>query len=395
MDATPFACRRLWPALRLMFGVAALLPAADAPAGVVFQQRNLVSDGFVPAEHIDDNLKNPWGMASNPAGGPFWIANQVSGTSTVYDGEGRPFPIGSPLVVTVPSDAGGGPTGTVFNGTNSFILSSGGKSGKGLFFFGDVDGSISGWNPTGDASQAVKVVTPSGPAVYTGLTAVTNTRGDFLLAANNKAGKIDVFDSNYQPASLAGNFSNPNVPAGLVPFNVQRIGQRLFVTYSISEDQAGDAPLGSGAVAEFDTEGRLVRHIASGGQLASPWGVTIAPTGFGDVGGALLIGNFNDAHGNINAFDDATGSFLSTLVDSNGQPIRNPYLWAINFGNGGDGGRTDTLYLVAGVGEEEHGVFASLSPSGATVIPLPSALLVAPAGLLLTLGASRRFRRRE
>jgi uncharacterized protein (TIGR03118 family) len=287
--ARPRPARRLF----LVLAVAALLPSAHARAGSVFVQRNLVSDGFVPAEHTDDNLKNPWGMAFNPDGGPFWIANQVTGTSTVYNGNGDPFPIGSPLVVRTPQNATGpaGPTGTAFNATNSFNLTSGGKNGKGLFFFANLDGSISGWNQSGDTSQAVRVVAPAAGTVYTGLTIVSNTGGDFILAANNAAGRIDVFDGNYQKTTLAGDFSDPQVPAGLVPFNVKRVGQREFVTYAIPGEEAGEADLGLGAVAEFTTDGQLVRHIASGGQLASPWGVTIAPQGFGDFSGALLVGN--------------------------------------------------------------------------------------------------------
>ena len=381
--------------LLLITCLAALIPAARAAGGSVFEQHNLVSDGFVPADHVDDNLKNPWGMASDPAGGPFWIANQVTGTSTVYNSDGDPFPLGAPLIVQTPQ-AGppAGPTGTAFNATNSFNLTSGGKTGKGLFFFANLDGSISGWNPSGQITQAVKVVTPTAPAVYTGLTIVSNAAGDFLLAANGVTGKVDVFDSNFQPATLTGDFSNPNVPARLVPFNVKRVGQRVFVTYAIPGEEAGEADLGSGAIAEFTADGQLVRHIASGGQLASPWGVTIAPQGFGDLGGALLVGNFNEDHGVINAFDSTTGALLGTVADRNGQPIANPYLWAINFGNGGDGGRADTLYLVAGIGDEEHGVFASVSNAAATAIPLPTALLAAPAGVLLTVYTSRRFNRR-
>ena len=395
MTSVP-AMRRLPRAPLLVFAVLVLVPAARSLAGSVYEQRNLVSDGFVPAEHTDDNLKNPWGMAASPDGGPFWIANQVTGTSTVYNSEGEPFPVGAPLVVRTPQNTTGpaGPTGTAFNVTNSFNLTTGGKTGKGLFFFANLDGSISGWNPSGDQTQAVRVVAPAAGTVYTGLTIVSNTGGDFILAANNATGKVDVFDTDFRKTTLAGDFTDPQVPAGLVPFNVKRVGQRVFVTYAIPGEEAGEVDLGSGAVAEFTADGQLVRHIATGGQLASPWGVTIAPQTFGEFAGALLVGNFNEDHGVVNAFDATTGGFLGTLLGRNGQPIANPYLWAINFGNGGDGGRADTLYLVAGVGEEEHGLFASVSNAGTTAIPLPPAALAAPAVIALTLSASRRMRRR-
>lgn len=377
----------------LLLGITALLPA-QAGAGSVFVQENLVSDGIVPAQSTDANLINPWGLDSGP-NTPLWVANQVTSTATVYDGQGRAFPAGSPIVVRVPSSPGDtGPTGVAFNPTNSFNLASDGKSGKGLFFFANLDGSISGWNSSGDATRATQVVAPQAGTVYTGMAIASSGGRDVILAANNATGKIDAYDSNYQKTTLAGDFTDPSVPAGLAPFNVRQVGGRVFVTYAVPGEGNDEAPVGRGAVAEFTADGRLVRHIASGGQLTTPWGVTIAPQGFGDLAGKLLVGNFSEDHGLINAFDPNTGAFLGSLIDRNGRAIVNPYLWGITFGNGGNGGPADTLFLVAGLGDEQHGLLASISSAGATAVPLPAGLLAGSVGLGLTALVSRRARRR-
>ena len=200
-----------------------LLLAARAALGA-YAQTNLTSDGFVSAANTDANLKNPWGMSFNPAGGPFWISDQVTGLATVYDGSGAPFPAGSPLVVSIPSAAGTdvGPTGQVFNGSTDFVLNSGGKTGPALFLFANLDGSISGWNQTGTLTQAVKVAAGTSPAVYTGLAIANNGSGNFLIAANNASVKIDFFAKNFAPATLSGNFTDPNVPASSSTFSFRR-----------------------------------------------------------------------------------------------------------------------------------------------------------------------------
>jgi len=359
---------------------AALLAAHAALAS--YTQTNLVSDGFVPAAHTDPNLKNPWGASSDPSGGPFWISNQVTGTATVYNSAGEPFPTGSPLVVTIPqsSTPPNGPTGQVFNTTSSFNLTTDGKSGPGLFFFANLDGSISGWNPSGTTTQATKVVTPAAGAaqVYTGVTIATNSGGDFLLAANDAAGTVDVYDTSFKKVSLVGNFSDPSVPANLHPFNVRTIGDRVYVTYAVPGPAADEEKPGSGAVSVFDTNGNLVKSLAQGGVLSSPWGIVQAPANFGEFSNALLVGNFSDEAGVINAFDANTGSFLGTVRDAANKPINNPDLWALIVGNGGLGGDANTLFLTAGVGDETHGLFASIAPGGAQAIPLPPAGFTAP-----------------
>lgn len=353
--------------LRLCTVAAALAMAASSsmtPATVMVNQVNLVTDsnaslvslGFTPAAHEDPHLINPWGVSYAPAG-PFWVSNQGTATSTLYNGAGVP----QPLVVSIPQNPTGpaGPTGQVFNGSSSFGLPSG---GPGLFFFANLDGSIAGWNPA-QGTSAVKVASGEG-AVYTGL-AIGNAGGkDFLYAANNAGGTIDVFDTNFANAAFAeGSFTDPGPnPLGLAPFNVRNIGGHLFVTYATPGPEADEAALGTGFVSEFNPDGTFIRRLTEGGQLLSPWGLEVAPSTFGDLAGALLVGNFSEDEGLINAFSLADGSFLGSLLDSKGDELEIPYLWALTTGNGRLAGDPGKIYFAAGIGDEEHGLFGELSP---------------------------------
>jgi len=366
------------------FAVAAILTvyAPNAARATLFEQTNLVTDdqdaladeGFSPAAFVDPHLINPWGVSYLPRG-PFWVSNQGSGTSTLYNGAGAPFPLASPLVVTIPQNPTppAGPTGQVANTTSAFVLSTGGKTGPAAFIFANLDGSISAWNGTGDPTHAVQVVLPSSTArlaIYTGLALADSGGQHFLYAANHLTGKIDVFDQNFSPATLPGNFTDPSAPAGLVPFNVQAIGGQLFVTYSIPGPDADEAPLGSGFVSMFDSSGNFVKRFTTGGPLASPWGITLAPGDLGAFSNAILIGNFNDEHGNINAFDPSTGAFLGSLRLEDGSLVSVPDLWAILFGNGALAGPMNTLFFTAGIGDELHGLFGALT----AVVPEPPGL---------------------
>jgi uncharacterized protein (TIGR03118 family) len=250
-----------------------------------------------------------------------------------------------------------GPTGQIFAGGSGLLLPNG---NAGLFFFASLDGSISGWNLDAGTSAAV-VVQPgaSGPAIYTGLALANIGADSFLYAANNLTGQIDVFDSSYGQATLApGAFASGPNPNGLAPFNVQNIGGQLYVTYAIPGPAADGAPLGSGFVNVFNPDGSFVRRIESD-QFASPWGVVLAPDGFGEFANALLIGNFNDEFGFINAFDSVT-EVLGTMLNINGNPLVIPELWGLVFGNGvlSD---ADDLYFAAGIGDELHGLFGEIS----------------------------------
>lgn len=399
----PLRLRHVLPAL---FLGGTMLAAMSASAQPFYTLENLVTDdqaalaaeGFEPAAFVDPNLVNPWGVAFSPTG-PFWVSNQVTGTSTLYTGSGQPFPAGDPLVVNIPQ--GGppaGPTGQVFNATGDFVLPSGNTPAPAAFLFANLDGSISGWNGSGDPTQAVTVVSAgtTGPAVYTGLAIGSTGGGNFLYAANGATGQIDVFDADFNPVTLSGDFVDPNVPAGIHPFNIQNIDGLLYVTYAIPGPAALNADLGLGAVSVFAPDGTFIRQIASGGMLTSPWGVAIAPEDFGEFSNALLVGNFHNEFGYILAFDPETGGELGAMLNPDGSLLTIPGLWALVFGNGGLGGDEDDLYITAGLTDELHGLFAEIAPFQIGPLPVaePGAAALLATGLLPFAPLLRRRKRR-
>jgi uncharacterized protein (TIGR03118 family) len=342
----------------------------------------LVSQGLTPAANVDPNLVNPWGMSFSPTS-PFWISNQVSGNATLYTGAGTPFPQPTPLVVTIPGSATGpsGPTGQAFNPTTSFTLS---NSNPATFLFANLNGTISGWNGGSGTTAQVVAGTPGG-AVYTGLAIASSGGSNFLYAANHNGG-IDVFDQSFALASTSGGFVDPNLPSGLTPFNIALIGGQLYVTYAQAGPDADEAPLGTGIVDIFNTDGSFVDRFVTGSlanNVVSPWGITVAPAGFAGLGGDILVGNFSDEDGFINIFDP-TGNYLGMLT-LNGTPFNTPYLWALESRTGGPGIDVNSIYFTAGIGDEEHGLFAQLLP-----VPEPSSWAM----MLLGFGAlGLRFRR--
>ena len=353
------------------------------PATAAFVQTDLVSDIPGLAAFTDPNLKNPWGIASSPTS-PFWVSNGGTGTSTLYNTLGQPFPIGSPLVVTIPPSPDVTPTGQVFNGGSNFEIN---PSQPARFIFATESGTIAGWNPAASPTNAITKVTSPG-AAYTGLAIANNASGDFLYAANLASGAIDVFDHNFAPATLSGSFVDPSLPSGYAPFNIQDIGGTLFVTYAVRDEEGEEVPgAGNGIVDAFDTNGNLLRRVATGGALNAPWGLALAPLGFGEFGGALLIGNFGD--GVINAFDPITGVLLGTLRDAMNNAIANEGLWGLRFGNGGNGGRLNTLYFAAGINDEENGLFGSIA-----AVPEPASLALLLVGVLAAIAGGKSRERR-
>jgi uncharacterized protein (TIGR03118 family) len=348
-----------------------------------FVQTNLVSDIPGMAATTDANLKNPWGLTA-ASFSPWWVANQGTGTSTLYTGQGVPFPAGSPLTVNVPgpSSVNGTPTGVVFNTSGTgFTVSEGSASGSAFFLFDGLDGTISGWNPTVNLNNALVEVTQPG-AVFTGLAIAQDASGRTLLyAADFKNGVIDVFDDNFtQVTTLRGNFTDPNLPAGFSPFNIQNIHGILYVEYDKVDPTTGlPAPgPGTGIVDVFNTDGTLNTSIGKGGRLITggplndPWGVALAPADFGPFSNDLLVGNFGDGH--INAFNPRNGNFVAELVTSSGKPFEEDHLWSLQFGNGQTAGAKNTLFFTAGINNQADGLFGSLQaepklPVGSPIVP--------------------------
>jgi uncharacterized protein (TIGR03118 family) len=332
-----------------------------------FTQTNLVSDGSVPAVTIDPNLINPWGVSFS-ATGPLWVSDNGAGVATIYDGAGTPVTIAghSSITIAAPPEqtTPASPTGQVFNTAGSgFDISSGGVTASSIFIFATEDGTISGWNPAVDSGSSVLAVDNSqggAGAVYKGLTMGHTEEGDFLFAANFRNGTVDVFDQNFNQVN---SFTDPKLPNGYAPFNVQVLDNRLFVTFALQNDAKHDdvAGPGHGFVDEFDLNGDLLHRVASRGVLDSPWGLAIAPSSFEEFANDLLVGNFGD--GTINVFSPKTDHFLGQLLGADGNPIAIEDLWALKPGNGGAGGDPNKIFFTAGLQDEMHGLFGTLAPA--------------------------------
>jgi uncharacterized protein (TIGR03118 family) len=326
--------------------------------GNSFVQTNLVSDGAVPAATIDADLKNPWGLAFSPTS-PFWIADNGTSQATIYNASG----VKQTLVVSIPGAGGedSEPTGEVFNGTSSFVISKGAASGPARFIFVGEDGGISGWNPSVDATHAILIKDNSAQeAIYKGVTIATSRGRPQLYVADFHNARVEVYDGRFNPVHLRGAFEDRFLPDGFAPFNVQAVDGIVYVTYAKQDEDAEDdvAGPGNGYVDEYNPAGVLIRRLRHGDYFNSPWGVAKAPEGFGPFGGDVLIGQFGS--GRIAAFNPDNGKFQGFLQDSAGAPIENDGLWALRFGNGTG---SSTLFFTAGLNDEADGLFGKIELS--------------------------------
>jgi uncharacterized protein (TIGR03118 family) len=326
----------------------------------------------------DHQLLNPWGIAAS-GGSPFWIGSNGSGVSEIYNGAG----IKQGLVVSIPGD--GSVTGVVFSGVA-------GSFNGDLFLFNSQDGTISGWRGAlGTTAETLQL--PSPDNVYTGLAQATIGGNAYAYSANFHTARIDVLRGNSGAPFLTGSFTDPGLPSGYAPFNVQNLGGILYVTYAVRDGSSDDelSGAGHGIVDEFDLQGNFVRRLVTGGDLNSPWGLAMAPAGFGDVAGDLLVGNFGD--GRIHAYDPLSGALIETLMDSSSNPIVIDGLWGLRFGNGTGSGSSTTLYFTAGPNNETEGLFGDLvavGPGNGNPVPEPGTFILIGSGLA---GAVLRRRR--
>jgi uncharacterized protein (TIGR03118 family) len=344
----------------MTMGASAAARAQDEPP-TRFMQHDLVSDVPGRAEITDPSLVNAWGMSQSPTS-PIWVSDNGPNVSTLYRTDG-PDPVTKvPLTVSLPGE---GVTGQVFNPTTGFVVSAGGVQRSSVFIFDTESGDVAGWNPAvppppPSPSTVAQVGAHVEGAVFKGLAIVQDAAGAHLLAADFHGGQIDVFDSTWQQVQLSGSFTDPDLPAGYGPFNVATLGGQVYVAYAKQDADHEDeiAGQGRGFVDVFDLSGNFLRRLASHGQLNAPWGLALAPAGFGDLAGSLLVGNFGD--GRINAYDPTTGEYLGALRDEAGQRIEIDGLWALMFGNGVTAPAT-TLLFTAGPDEESHGLFGTLT----------------------------------
>ncbi|HET8872360.1 MAG TPA: TIGR03118 family protein [Gaiellaceae bacterium] len=336
-------------ALVVFSALAAASPLAAAEQNS-YTVTPLVSDQPGVAARTDPNLVNAWGLTASTTS-PWWVSDNGTDLSTLYRGDGTP----QALVVKV----AGGPTGTVFNPTAGFVLPTGGKA---LFLFDSEDGIVRAWNGAqGTTAIVVKDRSDVG-AIYKGLAIADTAAGPRLYAADFHNARIDVFNGSF--GLVPGGFEDSSLPAGYAPFNVQTIGDRVFVAYAKQDEAAEDevAGQGTGFVDAYDLAGNLLARVAQHGQLNAPWGLALAPVGFGRFGGDLLVGNFGD--GQINAYEELPNGHFEhrgELRGSDNKPLTIDGLWALRFGNGANAGPTGTLFFTAGPDEESHGLFGSIT----------------------------------
>jgi uncharacterized protein (TIGR03118 family) len=332
-------------------------PAAANAVVQHYQQTNLVGNASgLGATVVDPKLVDPWDI-SRSTSGPWWVADRATGVATVYDGTGAK----AALTVTVPH---GSPTGQIFNGSSDFALAPGKPA---LYLFVSLTGAISGWNPAVNGTKAVQKVAPSARSVLTGATLAQVGNRQYLYVADLKQAKISVYDTKFAPVSLGAHaFVDPDLPTGYAPFNVQNIGNNLYVAYAQQSAAKNFVNFGAGLgyVDVFSPAGELIRRLQHGNWFNAPFGLVLAPTDFGNFSHKLIVGQFGS--GTLLAFDDQTGKFEGYFTDKNSKVISIPGLWALSFGAGQpspqSSGPGNALFFAAGIKSGNGGLFGTLTP---------------------------------
>jgi uncharacterized protein (TIGR03118 family) len=347
-------------AFTLALGIAVF---ASSTALAQYQLTNLSSNQLKSAHHDDPLLVNAWGLVHGP-GSPWWVSDENSGWSTLYDAAGNAIPLRVliPTVGNGPSspqgmNGPGSPTGVVHNGSkNSQEFQVGGWAS--VFLFATLDGTISGWAPQANSNQAIVAPLVNQPkgASYTGLAITNKTSGNFLYAADMANSQVEIFDANF---TFKKAFTDSTLPTDFTPFGVRDLNGIVYVTFASKSGASG------GFVEQFTEDGQPVhpgKPLIQGAPLNQPWGIVAAPGNFGPLSNTLLISNNTNA-GTINAFDPVSGRFIGRVKDMNGKAIVIDQLWAIDFGDGlpmGKNGATNHLFFTAGPGNNLAGTFGMI-----------------------------------
>jgi uncharacterized protein (TIGR03118 family) len=354
-----------------MFAWLTLAPFAPASTGYLVH--NLVANGGGAADFADPNLVTSWGIASS-ATSPFWVCNGGSALATVYSANATGFTVGSAVAAIPgrPADSYDNDytrticTGIAVNETSGFQTS----AGPTTVILAGRGGTLTAWSGALNSVNGQMMVDTSAAGwIYPGIALVpTATPTPQLYAPNFATGIVDVYDSNWKLVALpAGGFSDPAIPQGFAPFNIEYLNGKLYITYArqstgLAFGGVSDVPgVGNGYVDVYDVSGKLLQHLIAQGPLNSPWGVAIAPVTFGLYGGALLVGNSGD--GLIHAFNPNSGALLGTLQDQNGNDIQIAGLHALKVGNGADAGDPSALYFAAGPAGQSSGRFGIILAS--------------------------------
>lgn len=321
-------------------------------AAAQYKLTNLSSNQVKQALHDDPLLVNGWGLV-HATGSPWWVSDNNSGWSTLYDGQGNLQQGLKVLIPTAGENGPGSPTGIVWNGSNEFQV----QGWASIFLFATLDGTISGWAPQSNFNQSIVAVNRANKgSVYTGLAISNNASGNHLYAADMANKRVDMFDGTF---TLVKSFTDSSLPADFAPFGIQDIDGDVYVTFASISGASG------GFVEVFEEDGSPARPtpLIKGLPLNQPWGIAVAPPNFGPLSNTLLISN-NTNFGTINAFNALSGQFVGTVKHRNGKPIVIDQLWGIGFGDGaGKNGNTNSLYFTAGPSNNLAGTFGVISPS--------------------------------